>query len=53
MFLLTAKPIIYIANISEDQILNAEEDEKVMFTKQEMILDGCKFARRSTKKENL
>lgn len=30
-----------------------KEDEKVMFTKQEMILDGCKFARRSTKKENL
>ena len=30
-----------------------KEDEKVMFTKQEMILDGCKFARRSTTKENL
>ena len=29
MFLLTAKPIIYIANISEDQIANAENDEMV------------------------
>ena len=34
MFLLTAKPIIYIANISEDQILNAEEDEKVKEVKE-------------------
>ena len=29
MFLLTAKPIIYIANISEEQIQNAENEEMV------------------------
>ena len=29
MFLLTAKPIIYIANISEEQISNAENEEMV------------------------
>ena len=34
MFLLTAKPIIYIANISEEQIANAENDEMVKKVKE-------------------
>ena len=34
MFLLTAKPIIYIANISEEQILNAENEEMVKKVKE-------------------
>ena len=34
MFLLTAKPIIYIANISEEQISNAENDEMVKKVKE-------------------
>ena len=34
MFLLTAKPIIYIANISEEQIENAENEEMVEGVKQ-------------------
>ncbi|MCI8273176.1 MAG: redox-regulated ATPase YchF [Clostridia bacterium] len=34
MFLLTSKPIIYIANISEEQILNAENEEKVKEVKE-------------------
>ena len=34
MFLLTAKPIIYIANISEDQISNAEHDDMVKQVKE-------------------
>ena len=34
MFLLTAKPIIYIANISEEQIENAENDEMVKQVKE-------------------
>ena len=34
MFLLTAKPIIYIANISEDQISNAENEDMVKQVKE-------------------
>ena len=34
MFLLTAKPIIYIANISEEQISNAENEERVKQVKE-------------------
>ena len=34
MFLLTSKPIIYIANISEEQMSNAENDEKVKQVKE-------------------
>ncbi len=34
MFLLTTKPILYIANISEDQIENAENDEMVLKVKE-------------------
>ena len=34
MFLLTTKPILYIANISEEQIENAENDEMVLKVKQ-------------------
>ena len=34
MFLLTTKPILYIANISEEQIENAENDEKVLKVKE-------------------
>ena len=34
MFLLTSKPIIYIANISEEQIINAENEEMVKSVKE-------------------
>ena len=34
MFLLTAKPILYVANISEEQISNAENDANVLKVKQ-------------------
>ena len=34
MFLLTAKPIIYVANISEEQIENAENDPQVQSVKE-------------------
>ena len=34
MFLLTIKPILYIANISEDQIENAQSDENVLKVKE-------------------
>ena len=34
MYLITAKPIIYIANISEEQISNAENDEMVKQVKE-------------------
>ena len=34
MFLLTKKPILYIANISEEQIENAENDEMVLKVKE-------------------
>ena len=34
MFLLTTKPILYVANISEEQIENAENDEKVLKVKE-------------------
>ncbi len=34
MFLLTIKPILYIANISEEQIENAENDENVIKVKE-------------------
>ena len=34
MFLLTTKPILYIANISDEQIENAENDEMVLKVKQ-------------------
>lgn len=34
MFLLTTKPILYIANISEDQLENAENDEMVLKVKE-------------------
>ncbi len=34
MFLLTTKPILYIANISEEQLENAENDEQVQKVKQ-------------------
>ena len=37
MFLLTTKPILYVANISEEQIENAENDEKVLKVKAEVI----------------
>ena len=34
MFLLTTKPILYIANISEEQLENAENDEMVLKVKE-------------------
>ena len=34
MFLLTTKPILYIANVSEDQLENAENDEMVLKVKE-------------------
>ena len=34
MFLLTTKPILYIANVSEEQLENAENDEKVLKVKE-------------------
>lgn len=34
MFLLTTKPILYVANISEEQIENVENDEKVLKVKE-------------------
>lgn len=34
MFLLTTKPILYIANISEEQLENAENDEMVQIVKE-------------------
>ena len=34
MFLLTTKPILYVANISEDQLENAENDEMVLKVKE-------------------
>lgn len=34
MFLLTTKPIIYIANVSEEQLENAENDENVLKVKE-------------------
>lgn len=34
MFLLTTKPILYIANVSEEQLENAEQDELVQKVKQ-------------------
>ena len=34
MMLLTMKPILYVANISEEQLANAENDEKVMKVKE-------------------
>ncbi len=34
MFLLTTKPILYVANISEEQIENAEKDEMVLKVKE-------------------
>ena len=33
MFLLTTKPIIYIANVSENQLENIENDEMVQKVK--------------------
>ena len=34
MFLLTTKPILYIANVSEEQLENAENDENVLKVKE-------------------
>lgn len=34
MFLLTTKPILYIANVSEDQLEDAENDELVKQVKE-------------------
>ena len=34
MFLLTTKPILYIANVSEEQMENAENDELVLKVKE-------------------
>lgn len=34
MFLLTTKPILYIANVSEEQLENISEDEKVLSVKE-------------------
>ena len=41
MFLLTAKPIIYIANISEEQIANAEDDEMVKKVQEYAAKEGA------------
>ena len=41
MFLLTAKPIIYIANISEEQIGNAENEEMVKQVKEYAAKEGA------------
>ena len=41
MFLLTAKPILYIANISEDQIGNAENEPMVKQVKEYAAKEGA------------
>ena len=41
MFLLTAKPILYIANISEDQIENAENEPMVKQVKEYAAKEGA------------
>ncbi len=41
MFLLTTKPILYIANISEEQIDNAENDEMVLKVKEYAKKEGA------------
>ena len=40
MFLLTSKPIIYIANISEEQINNADNEEMVKKVKEYANKEG-------------
>ena len=41
MFLLTSKPIIYIANISEEQIGNAENEEMVQAVKEYAVKENA------------
>ena len=41
MFLLTSKPIIYIANISEEQIQTADDEEMVKQVKEYAAKEGC------------
>ena len=41
MFLLTTKPILYVANVSEEQLENAEQDENVQKVKQYASEEGA------------
>ena len=41
MFLLTTKPILYVANVSEEQLENAEQDENVQKVKQYASKEGA------------
>lgn len=40
-FLLTSKPILYIANVSEEQLTNAEQDENVLKVKEYAKTEGA------------
>ena len=42
MFLLTMKPILYIANVSEEQLSNADNDEKVKQVRDYAEAEGAK-----------
>ena len=42
VYLLTSKPILYIANVSEEQLLNAENDEYVKQVKEYAKLENAK-----------
>ena len=42
MYLLTSKPVLYIANVSESQIENAENDEKVKQVEEFAKTEGAK-----------
>ena len=42
LYLLTSKPVLYIANVSEDQLLDAENDENVKKVKEFAKTEGAK-----------
>ena len=42
LYLLTSKPVLYIANVSEEQMLNCESDEKVKEVKEFAKTEGAK-----------
>jgi hypothetical protein len=42
LYLLTSKPVLYIANVSEEQMLDAENDEKVKQVKEFARTEGAK-----------
>ena len=42
LYLLTSKPILYIANVSEEQMTNSENDEKVKEVKEFAKTEGAK-----------